>query len=101
MILGVGEGGSRQEFVNERLVDQTTEIFDRINKLKLGTFSTMQKTVTVQTNGNTVPFSAHYDIFGKMALIQQRRDMDLKEMIWSCSICTCRCFWSEGNSTKV
>ena len=92
MILGVGGGGSRQEFVNERLVDQTTEIFDRINKLK---------TVTVQTNGNTVPFSAHYDIFGKMALIQQRRDMDLKEMIWSCSICTCRCFWSEGNSTKV
>ena len=68
-----------KEFVNERLVDQTTEFIDRINKLELGTFSTMQKTVRVQTNGKTVQFSAQRDIFGKVALIQQRRDVDLKE----------------------
>ena len=68
-----------KEFVNERLADQTTEFIDRINKLELGTFSTMQKTVRVQTNGKTVQFSTQRDIFGKVALIQQRRDVDLKE----------------------
>ena len=68
-----------KEFVNERLADQTTKFFDPITKLKLGT-STMQKTVRVQTNGKTVQFSAQSDIFAKVTLIQQRRDVDLKEV---------------------
>ena len=40
----------------------------------------MQKTVKFQTNGITVQFSAHSDIFGTVALIQQRRGVDLKEV---------------------
>ena len=69
-----------KEFVNEHHVDQTTKFFDPITKLKLGTFSTMQKTVRFQTNGKTVQFSTQNDVFGKVALIQQRRDVDLKEV---------------------
>ena len=69
-----------KEFFNERLVDQATKFFDNFNKMKLGTFSTMQKTVRVQTNGKTAQFSAQSDNFGKVALIQQKRDAGLKEV---------------------
>ena len=38
-------GEKMKEFVYKRLVNQTMEFFDWIDKLKLGTFSKMQKTV--------------------------------------------------------
>ena len=67
------------KFIHERLVNQTTQYFEPLKKLKLGTFSAMKKVVKVQTNGKVVQFSAQSNIFGKIALVQQRRDIDLKE----------------------
>ena len=75
----VGEK-SMKEFIDDRLVEQRKDFFDPLKKLKLGTFSSTKKVVKVQTNGKTVQFSAQSDIFGKVAIVQQRRDIDLKKV---------------------
>ena len=70
-----------QSFIEDRLVNQETGFFDPLKKLKLGTFTKMlKKTVKVKTNGKEVQFSAQSDIFGKIALMQQSRSLDLKKV---------------------
>ena len=72
-----------QDLLNAQSVGEKSMkefIDDPLKKLKLGTFSSMKKVVKVQTNGKTVQFSAQSNIFGKVAIVQQRRDIDLKKV---------------------
>ena len=66
--------------MEERLVNQTAGFFDPLKKLKLGTFSSLRKKVKVKTNGKEVQFTSQSAIFGKISLIQQSRDNDLKKV---------------------
>ena len=69
------------KFQEERLVKQSIGFYDKLAKLKLGTFSTLlKKSVKVERNGKITQFSAQSSIFGKIALIQQIRPMNLKEV---------------------
>ena len=68
-----------KKFIQERL-DQSTEFYDPIKKLKLGTFNSLKKTVKVKTTSREVQFSFQSDILGKISLVQQSRDIDLKEV---------------------
>ena len=69
------------KFQDERLKIQAINIYDPLNKMKLGTFSNLlKKSVKVKTSGKVVQFSTHSNIFGKIALIQQFRPLDLKEV---------------------
>ena len=70
-----------KKFIQERLVDQSTEFYDPIKKLKLATFNSLKKTVKVKTTSREVQFSFQSDIFGKISLVQQSRDIDLKEVL--------------------
>ena len=53
--------------------------YEPLKKMKLGTFSTLLKK-SVKVNGKVVQFSTQSDIFRKIALIQQIRSLDLKEV---------------------
>ena len=48
--------------------------------MKLGTYNSLKKTVKVKTTSREVQFSFQSDIFGKISLVQQSRDIDLKEV---------------------
>ena len=70
-----------RKFQQERLTDQKVDFFDPIKKLKLGTFAKLiKKTVKVMKSGQVAQFSAQSNIFGKIALIQQLRPLNLKEV---------------------
>ena len=63
------------KLVHERPVN-TTQFFEPLRKLKLGAFSSMKKVIKVQTKSQVFQFIAQSNIFGKIALIQQRRKID-------------------------
>ena len=46
------------KFIEKRLVNQRTQYFEPLRKLKLGTFSSMKKVVKVEKNGKVAQFSA-------------------------------------------
>lgn len=56
----------------------TLSFFDTIKKKKLATFSTMNKTKTVKLNNKEIPLRASKDLFAKIAIISQKRTVDLK-----------------------
>ena len=68
------------KLVHERPVN-TTQFFEPLRKLKLGTFSSMKKVIKVQTKSQVFQFIAQSNIFGKIALIQQSRKIDQKEVL--------------------
>ena len=53
---------------------------DPLKKLRLGTFTNINKKVKVKVKGREVQFSSQSDIFGKTALITQSRSIDLQEI---------------------
>ena len=65
-------------FIDLRLVNMSKSIQDPLKKLRLGTFTNMNKKVKVK--GREVQFSSQSDIFGKIALIAQARSVDLQEI---------------------
>ena len=64
-------------FIDLRLVNMRKSIQDPLKKLRLGTFTNMNKKVKVKVKGREVQFSSQSDIFGKIALIAQARSVDL------------------------
>ena len=68
------------KFQSERLEKQTINFNEPLKKLKLGTFSSLLKKTVKLKNGRVVQFTSQSDIFGKIALLQQSRDIDLPEV---------------------
>jgi len=67
-------------YVDDRLTNLTKSMFDPIKKLRMGTFSTMKKKKNVHVKGREVQFSSQSEIFGKVSLISQTRDINLKDI---------------------
>ena len=81
-LLSAHEKGEKamNAFVKERLVDQKTGFFEPLSRFNLGTFTKL-KTSSVKTkSGQVVQFSEQSAIFGKIAIIQQTRSFNLKEV---------------------
>ena len=79
------------KFINEKLVKQTKWFDDTLKNLKLSTFSSTRKKVKVAINGKEIQSSAQSalqsakckvqsDIFGKIALIQQTRKIEMQKV---------------------
>ena len=69
-----------ENFINDRLISLEKSIYTPIKKLRLGTFSKIKKRVTVKIKGKNVQFNYQSDLFGKIALILQKRLIDLEEV---------------------
>ena len=67
-------------FIDLQLVNMSKSIYDPLKKLRLGTFTNMNKKMKVKVKGREVQFSSQSEIFGKVALIAQSRSVDLQEI---------------------
>ena len=67
-------------FIDLRLVNMSKSIYEPLKKLRLGTFTNINKKVKVKVKGREVQFSSQSEIFGKTALIAQSRSVDLQEI---------------------
>ena len=67
-------------FIDLCLVNMSKSMHDPLKKLRLGTFTNINKKVKVKVKGREVQFSSQSDIFGKTALITQSRSIDLQEI---------------------
>ena len=66
-------------FVDQRLSPEAEKsFFDPIKKQKLKTFTTMSKIKTFKVKDKTIPLKASSEIFSKIAIIAQKRSVDLK-----------------------
>ena len=68
------------KFQQERLESHEVDFFATLTKLNLGTFTKLLKKTVKMMNGNEAQFSAQSNIFGKIALIQQFRTLNLREV---------------------
>ena len=69
------------EFVENRLSDKRIMcIFDPIKKLKLSTFSSMNKIKTCKINSKMIPMKASKELFAKISLVAQIRSLDMRSV---------------------
>ena len=69
------------KFVDERIsINSTMSFFDPIKKSKLNTFKSMNKVTTCKTKSATISLTATADLFSKIAIISQKRSIDLKSL---------------------
>ena len=69
-------------------------IFDPIKKLKLSTFSSMNKIKKCKVNSKIIPMQATKELFAKISLVAQNRSLDMRSVFkfplgplpWSCRI---------------
>ena len=83
------------QFVQQRLLEnRTTSFFDRLPKLNLKTFTSMNKKI-VSCKGKEIELKVDGNLFAKMAVIAQSRKLDMKEVMryelgpfpWSLATC--------------
>ena len=67
------------QFIKEHLsVGPSKSIFDPIKKSKLGTFKPINKLEVCKTKNKIMPFTSTRYLFNKIAIISQKRSVDLK-----------------------
>ena len=70
-------------FIEERLVKQATDFYEPIKKLKLSTFSNLKKSVKIKIQDKIVQLTAEKSVFGRIAMMSQHRNIDMKEIFAS------------------
>ena len=68
-------------FVEDRLLSDSVGFFDPLSKLKLGTFRDLQKKTTVSKEGKTVILRTDRNLFARLLVIGQSRQMDLRQLL--------------------
>ena len=70
-----------KKFVESRCSSlQTIDFFDPLKKVYLQTFKHLKKVVKVSTKNSLIPLKIDRNLFARMALIGQFRNIDLKEV---------------------
>ena len=70
------------DFITNRLLVTEPDIFSKISKLKLKTFSSMTKKVRVSSGkGTEVTLKNNRNLFARMLLLAQSREIDMKEVL--------------------
>ena len=67
-----------KKVIEKRLADQTVNFYEPIQRQNLETFTSVKKTVKVKDSSRVIQLIAQSDILGKVFLIQQNRNIDLK-----------------------
>ena len=68
-----------QKFCKDRLEEgATVDFFEPIKKKNMKTFSS--KTVNISVKDRELPIKVHRNLFGQIAIIMQKRNIDLKEV---------------------
>ena len=67
--------------VEDRLLSDSAGFFDPLPKLKLGTFRDAQKKTTVSKEGRAVILRADRNLFARLLVIGQSRQMDLRQLL--------------------
>ncbi|KAL1268455.1 hypothetical protein QQF64_033818 [Cirrhinus molitorella] len=70
-----------KEFMDQRLLSQSVDIFAPINKQKLKTFSDQAKTKKKSVAGKEVILRADKKLFSRLLIIGQSRKIDLREIL--------------------
>ena len=70
-----------QSFINERLVRNSKGFFDKLTKLKLGSFRDVQKKTSLQAGGRSIIIRADRNLFARLLVIGQSRKVDLRELL--------------------
>ena len=68
-------------FIEERLVKTSTGFFQTLPKLKLGSFRDAQKKTSVAAGDRNVIIRADRNLFARLLVIGQSRQMDLKDLL--------------------
>ena len=68
-------------FVEERLVTNSTEFFQTLPKLKVGSFRDAQKKTSVTAGDRNFIIRADRNLFARLLVIGQSRQMDLKDLL--------------------
>ena len=68
-------------FVKSRLSNEKTIcIFDPMKKMKLSTFSSMNKIKTCRVNSRIIPVQASTKLFAKVSLVAQTRSLNMRSV---------------------
>ena len=69
------------EFIKSRLSDERpTFVFDPIKKMKLATFTSMNKIKACKVNSKIIPVQASKELFAKISLVAQIRSLDMRSV---------------------
>ena len=68
-------------FVEDRLLSDSAGFFDPLPKLRLGTFRDAQKKTTVSKEGRAVILQTDRNLFARLLVIGQSRQMDLRQLL--------------------
>lgn len=68
-------------FVDSRLIRGSQDLFDPLTKLKLGTFAETRTKKQVTTGGRDIVIKADRNLFARLLVIGQHRQMDLREIL--------------------
>lgn len=76
----VGEQ-AMEKFIKERLLSGTVSFHDPLTKLKLSTFANLVKSTRRTAHGRNAPVHADHQLFARMLVISQSREMDLRHVL--------------------
>ena len=68
-------------FIEKRLLSDSVGFFDPLPKLRLGTFRDAQKKTTVSKEGRAVILRTDRNLFARLLVSGQRRQMDLRQLL--------------------
>ena len=82
-LLRAKEKGSKAlvSFTTDRLLTSNVGLYETLSKFKLGTFRDAQKRVSVRAGSSNVILRANRDLFARLLVIAQSRQMDLRHLL--------------------
>ena len=82
-LLDAKEKGSKAlvSFITDRLLTDNVGLYETLTKLRLGTFRDVQKKASVRARGSNVILRADRNLFARLLVIGQSRQMDLRELL--------------------
>ena len=72
---------SLKQFIDDRIINGTTEFLEKIEKKQLKTFDSIGKKKVYKVKDELIPVKADRDIFGRMLVIQRIRGIDLQDVL--------------------
>ena len=72
---------SLKQFIDDRVINGTTEFHEKIEKKQLKTFDSIGKKKVYKVKDELIPVKANCDTFGRMLVIQRIRGIDLQDVL--------------------
>ena len=72
---------SLKKFIDDRIINGTTEFHEKIEKKQLKSFDSIGKKKVYKVKDELIPVKADRDTFGRMLLIQRIRGIDLQDVL--------------------